>query len=251
VSLPSPSSEELRWPALAWSDGSVDGWLVRRRFRGHLTSTPDICGAQWRAGAERQQVEGSTTVTAIASETEGGRVDVNDAADGEGEDPRKAIDDLIDPKAPWTQWLVALDAASGELTEERKWDIVEWMLLETRVNDMDIERASGLPPGKLPDVRSTDFGTEEEPSKAYDRNRGLLTRIKVREEAGKRTNTSDLAGAISRDRAEMFGDCASARISGYVTFGPPDFQWTITSNGLRWLKGPMPPEDLLEEQGAD
>jgi hypothetical protein len=162
-----------------------------------------------------------------------------EVADEPGIDPRATIDGLIPATDDWKQWMRDLDQAGGELAEDRKWDIAEWLLLTTRVPDFDIERASGLPIiSSLPDVRSMDFRAWGDSSDAFSGNRGLLTRISLRSEAGKRTNTADLAAVVGADRGEVFGECASAWTSAYLIFDPPGFQWTITPHGLGWLDGP-------------
>jgi len=162
--------------------------------------------------------------------------------DADGGDPRKALDDLI-ASTDEAQWYRALDQIGGPVADERKMDIVEWAILGCRQPISDLERASGLSLDQLPDVTSTDFGAGEHRSKVWNRNRGLLTRIENREKRGQRTNTGDLAAAISQDRAETFGACASAQMAGYLTFGPPDFQWHVTEAGRQFLRPSEPKED--------
>jgi hypothetical protein len=149
-----------------------------------------------------------------------------------GSDPRATVDDLIE-LTEQNQWFNALDELGGAHSLERKWDIVEWLLLRGGATEVDIQRASLA---GMPDVLSIDFESDEAPSEVWSRNRGLLTRIESRQMRSLRTNTADLAAVIGQDRADAFRDCATAEKANLLTNGPPDFQWRITGDGRKFLE---------------
>jgi hypothetical protein len=130
-----------------------------------------------------------------------------------------------------SQWYAVLDARGDDLALERKWDILEWLLVTTRVDESELGRASGLSLVGLPDVREVMAGPGDFP-------RDLLTRIRFRQERSERTNTADVARVINQERNDTFGECASAFSANWLELDPPDFQWRVTDMGLDVLYPP-------------
>jgi hypothetical protein len=173
--------------------------------------------------------------------------------DGASEDPRRAIDDLIASTDP-AQWFQALRDLGGPLADERIHDLAEYRLLDYG-NALSISKSSGIDLSSIEDISNMDFSsvyelTGQERIDALGDIAGLLAAIRRCERLEIRSNTADLFRS-SRDRDVAFRIAARAQRSNFVVQSPPDFQWHITAAGIEWSEGPKPPEDQLEEEGAD